>query len=357
VEASIELPDGKTFERRVTRAELDVLVRPLLERTGIACRRALRDAGIAASELDAVILVGGATRMPSVRAYVSDLFGREPLASIDPDRVVALGAAIQADLLAGSGPRDEVLLLDVLPLSLGLEAMGGVVEKILPRNTAIPAAAAQVFTTYADHQTGFELHVVQGERELSEQCRSLARFTLRGIPPMPAGAARLEVRFSVDADGILHVTAKELTTGIEQGVEVKPSYGLSDEEIERMLLDAYDHAEGDVAARALREERVEAQRILAATQAALAQDARLLVPGEREAIDTAMQALVSATQDGDAQAIRTQVEALDHAARDFAGRRMDESIRRALAGQRVADVERDTAHAKGIEAHLGSERE
>jgi molecular chaperone HscA len=248
-------------------------------------------------------------------------------------------------------------LLDVLPLSLGVEAMGGVVEKILPRNTAIPAAAAQVFTTYADNQTGFELHVVQGERELAEQCRSLARFTLRGIPPMPAGVARLEMRFSVDADGILHVTAKELTTGIEQTVDVKPSYGLSDEEVERMLLDAYDHAEGDVAARALREQRVEAQRILSATRAALVQDARLLAPGEGEAIEAAVKALVAACEGSDARAIQTRVEELDHAAREFAGRRMDESIRRALAGQRVTDVERATAHAKGIEAHLDGEAE
>jgi molecular chaperone HscA len=357
VTAEIELPGRAPLERTVTREELDRLTQPLLERTGAACRRALRDAGLRVDELDGVILVGGSTRMPSVRKYVAELFGREPEASIDPDQVVALGAAIQADVLAGENPSNDVLLLDVLPLSLGVEAMGGVVEKILPRNTAIPAAAAQVFTTYADNQTGFELHVVQGEREMAEDCRSLARFSLRGIPPMPAGVARLEVRFDVDPDGILHVGAKELTTGIEQSVEVKPSYGLSDEQVERMLLDAYDYAEQDIAARALREQVVEAQRILSATQSALASDAAMLAPGEGERIGKAMQALVTATQGTDHHAIQNRIEELDHVSRDFAGRRMDESIRKALAGQNVGDVERETAHAKGIESHLGAAHE
>jgi molecular chaperone HscA len=353
VDIALELRDGGVFERRTTRAEFDALVRPLLERTGMACRRALRDAGLGAKELDGVILVGGSTRVPAVREYVAELFGREPLASIDPDQVVALGAAIQADVLAGENPSADVLLLDVLPLSLGIEAMGGVVEKILPRNTAIPAAAAQVFTTYADQQTGFELHVVQGERETAEACRSLARFTLRGIPPMPAGMARLEVRFDVDADGLLHVTAKELTTGVEQKVEVKPSYGLTDEEVERMLLDAYDHAEVDKGERALREQRVEAQRIVSATRAAIERDADLLEPGEREQIETATDALVVAAQGQDHRAIHHRIEELDLISRPFAGRRMDESIRRALAGRNLAEVEQKTAHAKGIESHLG----
>jgi molecular chaperone HscA len=235
--------------------------------------------------------------------------------------------------------------------------MGGIVEKILPRNTAIPAAAAQVFTTYADNQTGFELHVVQGEREMAEDCRSLAHLLLRGIPPMKAGIARLEVRFDVDADGLLHVTAKELTTGIEQHVEVKPSYGLSDTEIERMLLDAYDHALDDMAARALRERRIEAQQLLSATRAAILEDASLLEAGEREAIETAMRALIAAVEGPNAHAIQQRIDALDHSSRDFAGRRMDQSIRKALAGQRVSDVERDTAHARGIESHLGPEKE
>jgi molecular chaperone HscA len=354
VDAEIELSVGGTLRAQVTRADFDALVRPLLERTGIACRRALRDAGITPEQIDGVILVGGSTRVPSVRAYVRELFGKEPLDSIDPDQVVALGAAIQADLLAGNASSEEVLLLDVLPLSLGIEAMGGVVEKILPRNTPIPTAAAQVFTTYADNQTGFDLHVVQGERETAEACRSLARFTLRGIPPMPAGLARLEVRFEVDADGLLHVKAKEQTTGIEQQVEVKPSYGLTDEEVERMLLDAYDHAEADVSVRSLREQRVDAERIATATQAALEQDAALLEAGEREMIGDKLAALLAAARGEDHRLIASRIEELDHASRDFAGRRMDRSIRRALAGQRLSDVERDTAHAEGIERHLGS---
>ena len=355
VEAELELPGGGSRLFRVTRPELDALARPLLERTGVACRRALRDAGLKADALDGVILVGGSTRMPCVRSYVEQLFGREPLSSIDPDQVVAIGAAIQADILAGAQPSADALLLDVLPLSLGIGAMGGVVEKILPRNTAIPAAAAQVFTTYADNQTGFELHVVQGERELADDCRSLARFTLRGIPPMPAGVPRLQVRFEVDADGLLHVSAKELTTGIEQRVEVKPTYGLSDADIERMLIDAYDHAEGDVALRALREERVEAQRILSATATALQKDAAMLEPGEGARIEASMAALSQAVTGDDHRLIHHRVEELDAVCRAFAGRRMDASIRRALAGQHVDAVEQDTAHATGIEPHLGSE--
>jgi molecular chaperone HscA len=355
VDAELELPSGGTLRAQVTRADFDALVRPLLDRTGTACRRAMRDASITATQLDGVILVGGSTRVPCVRSYVRELLGNEPLDSIDPDQVVAMGAAIQADLLAGNASSEDVLLLDVLPLSLGIEAMGGVVEKILPRNTPIPTAAAQVFTTYADNQTGFVLHVVQGERETAEACRSLARFTLRGIPPMPAGLARLEVRFEVDADGLLHVKAKELTTGIEQVVEVKPSYGLSDEEVERMLLDAYDHAEEDVSVRSLREQRVEAERIGSATRAALAQDEALLEPGERAEIESKLEALDAATRGEDHRVIASRIEDLDHASRGFAGRRMDRSIRRALAGQRLSDVERDTAHAEGIERHLGSE--
>jgi molecular chaperone HscA len=256
-------------------------------------------------------------------------------------------------VLAGQGDRPDVLLLDVLPLSLGVEAMGGVVEKILPRNTAIPASAAQVFTTYADNQTGFTLHVVQGEREMAEDCRSLARFMLKGIPPMPAGLARLSVRFDVDADGLLKVSAREETTGLEQQVEVKPSYGLEDAEIERMLMDAYEHAEGDVSARALREARVEAERILQATRVAVELDASLLEPGEQAAIEDAMARLSKAAAGTDHGLVHSRTEELDHASKAFAGRRMDRSIARALAGRDLNEVEQQTAHARGIESHLG----
>jgi molecular chaperone HscA len=354
VEAEIELPDGSSFTHRLTRSDFDASVKALIERTGVACRRALRDAGVEASALDGVILVGGSTRVPAVRRYVAELFGREPLSSLDPEQVVAIGAALQADMLAGQSQRQDVLLLDVLPLSLGVAAMGGVVEKILPRNTAIPASAAQVFTTYADNQTGFELHVVQGEREMAEDCRSLAHFTLKGIPPMPAGLARLSVRFDVDADGLLKVSAREETTGVAQQIEVKPSYGLDDAEIERMLLDAYDHAQSDVGARSLREATVEADRIMLATRAALRTDAALLEAGEGDAIEAALQQLLAATQGQDHHVIHSRIEDLDHASKAFAGRRMDRSITQALAGRNVSDVEQQTAHARGIESHLGS---
>jgi molecular chaperone HscA len=341
--------DGREGRLSITRAAFDALIAPLLERTGVACRRAMRDAQVEPSGIDGVILVGGATRVPAVRAYVEKLFGRPPLAEVDPDLVVALGAAIQADMLSGSGRNEEVLLLDVLPLSLGIESMGGVVERILPRNTAIPCEAAQVFTTYADGQTGFEVHVVQGERELAADCRSLARFTLRGIPKMAAGLPRLEVRFRVDADGLLTVSAKERNTGIEQHVEVKPSYGLSDEEIEKMLLAAYDHGEEDVEARILAERRVEAERVLMATEKALAEDGDLLAADERAKIDAAITAVRAAHAGKDARRLLASVDALDAATHDFAGRRMDRSIQKALAGKDLGAIEKDTAHARGIE--------
>jgi molecular chaperone HscA len=303
-----------------------------------------------------VILVGGATRVPCIRKYVSELFGREPLSSIDPDQVVALGAAIQADLLAGTGPKDEVLLLDVIPLSLGIETMGGVADKILPRNTPIPAAQAQEFTTYADNQTGFTLHVVQGERELAQDCRSLARFTLRGIPPMPAGLPRLRVTFRVDADGLLKVEAEEKTTGTRQEVEVKPSYGLTDEEIESMLLDAYEHGEEDVKQRRLREEQVDAQRIMTSLEQAMAADPELLTDAEERAdIEGALRRLKRALEAQDYDEIHRRVEDLDQASKAFAGRRMDRSISRALAGRAAGQLEAETASARGIEPHLGPE--
>ena len=321
--------------RPLARDELERLARPVIERTADACRRALHDAGVAAGDLDGVVLVGGQTRMPAVRRHVAEVFGRAPLCDLDPDQVVALGAAVQADLLAGAGPRDDVLLLDVTPLSLGLETMGGVAEKIIPRNSTIPAGARQTFTTFADGQTGIDVHVVQGERELVDQCRSLARFRLKGIPPMAAGMARVEISFLVDADGILTVWAREQTTGVEQNVQVRPSYGLEDGEVERMLLDSYEHADDDLRERAVREQRVQAEQVLGVLERTLEEDRSLLETGERDRICVAADALREAARAGDSDRMRTAREELDRTATDFAQRRMDAAIRRAMVGRQV----------------------
>ena len=334
VEAEVELPEGHRLHARLTREELEALIAPIVERTTGPCRRALADSGLAG--VDGVVLVGGTTRTPAVRRHVKALFGREPLTDLDPDTVVALGAAVQADALDRGG-REDVLLLDVIPLSLGVEMMGGVAEKLIQRNSTIPASASQAFTTYADGQTGMVIHVVQGERELAHDCRSLARFTLKGIPPMPAGIARVEITYAVDADGILQVAARELATGLEQSILVKPTYGLGEAEVEAMLIESIEHAEADVTERFLREWRVEAERILAALASAFELDGELLSTVERGAIEDRLDGLRAAMTGDDYLAIKAWMESVDEATKVFAERRMDKHVRAAMAGHRVEE--------------------
>ncbi|MBV5286575.1 MAG: Fe-S protein assembly chaperone HscA [Methyloversatilis discipulorum] len=340
---ALKLDDGRSVSFDLSREQFELLTGDLVSRSMAPVRRALRDAGVAADEVDGVVMVGGSTRMPQVRAAVRKLFGQEPLTDLDPDQVVAIGAAIQADVLAGNKPAGEEswLLLDVCPLSLGLETMGGLVEKVIPRNSTIPAARAQEFTTYKDGQTAMAIHVVQGERELVSDCRSLARFELRGIPPMVAGAARIRITFQIDADGLLSVSAREQTSGVESHIEVKPSYGLSDAQIADMLIDAYGKADSDMAARMLREAQVEARRLVDATEAALAEDGHeLLTHDEFVAIQAAMYALAEALEAGDdSTKLKLLSEALNAATTEFAGLRMNAGIRRALSGTRVSELQ------------------
>ena len=340
VPLKIELADGSHWHGELSRQQLNELIDPLIRKTINPCRRALRDSGVRGQDVHDVVMVGGSTRVPRVRELVGDFFKQEPLVEIDPDKVVAIGAALQADILAGNKPADEMLLLDVIPLSLGVETMGGLVERIIPRNTTIPVARAQEFTTFKDGQTAMALHVCQGERELVSDCRSLARFELRGIPPMTAGAGRVRVTFQVDADGMLSVTAREETSGVESSIAVKPSYGLTDREIESMLRDSIDHAQDDMEARRLREQQVEAERVLEALHAALAEDGDVFLGvGEREQVGQAARQLATARQGDDPRAIKQAIEKVEQASADYVARRMNANIRKAMAGHKVEDFE------------------
>ena len=339
VHIGLKLSGGEEIDVTLTRDAFADMTKKLVEKTLAPTRKALRDAGLSPEDVKGVVMVGGATRMPHVQRAVGEFFGQEPLTNLDPDKVVAIGSAIQANVLAGNRSADEDwLLLDVIPLSLGLETMGGLVEKIIPRNSTIPTARAQEFTTFKDGQTAMAIHVVQGERERVSDCRSLARFELRGIPAMVAGAARIRVSFQVDADGLLSVSAREMGTGIEARIEVKPSYGLGDDEVTRMLREGFEHAQEDMSARALAEQRVEAQRLGEATHAALAADGDLLDPAERAAIDAVLVDLANAAAGEDTPAIKKAIDALGRSTDEFAARRMNRSIQRALAGRRVESL-------------------
>lgn len=338
VRYTVDLSEAGRIDQIVTRSVFEQLAQPLIKRTLDTAVATLRDAGIGLKQIRGVVMVGGATRMPIVQREVQALFGTVPLTDLDPDQVVALGAALQANLLAGNrAPGDDWLLLDVTPLSLGLETMGGLVERVIPRNSTIPVARAQDFTTFKDGQTAMSIHVLQGERDLVSDCRSLARFTLHGIPPMTAGAARIRVTFQVDADGLLNVYAREESTGVEASVTVKPSYGLSDEEVTRMLSDGMMHSDSDAQARSLREQQVELDQLLESIQAALKADGDLLAGVERQALDEKLAAAVRARASDDTDVVRAAVQELNAASGEFAGRRMDRSIRQALSGRSVSE--------------------